>query len=75
MRSAIQLFNKRTCSKLQFRNILRINDSLEIVTRYFDALSIFVYAYGAVHLLYVAQSGLMLVLKLGRFAPPPGAAQ
>lgn len=33
----------------------------------------FLLAYGAVHLLYVGATGLKVVLKLGRFAPPNGA--
>ncbi len=33
------------------------------------ALHIFLYAYAAVHLLYVGRTGLVLVLRLGRFAP------
>ncbi len=34
-----------------------------------DRLDVFLWAYGAVHVLYVAQTALVLVLKLGRFAP------
>ncbi len=39
-----------------------------------DRLDVFLWAYGAVHVLYVVQTALMLVLKLGRFAPAPGSA-
>ncbi len=35
----------------------------------FDALHIFLYAYAAVHLLYVARTALVLLIRLGRFAP------
>lgn len=34
-----------------------------------DRLDVFLWAYGAVHVLYVGQTALVLVLKLGRFAP------
>lgn len=37
-----------------------------------DRLDIFLYAYGAVHLLYVGRTTLVLLLRLGRFAPPGG---
>lgn len=57
--------------KAAIRSISQYPGTLPIFAA-FDALPIFVYAYGAVHLLYVGQSGLMLVWKLGRFAPPPG---
>lgn len=33
---------------------------------FFDALDLFLYAYGAVHILYVAQAGLGVMLKLAR---------
>jgi hypothetical protein len=33
----------------------------------FDRMDLFLYAYGAVHVLYVGQTGLVLLLKLGRF--------
>ena len=39
----------------------------------FGALDAFLYAYGAVHLLYVGRTALVVTLKLGRFAPPPAA--
>ena len=42
VRSAMTLFDRRMCSKLKFRNIVRIHDSLEIVVRYLDALSTFI---------------------------------
>jgi phosphatidylglycerophosphate synthase len=35
-----------------------------------DRLDVFLYAYGAVHLLYVGRTALVLLLRLGRFAPP-----
>lgn len=35
-----------------------------------DRLDIFLYAYGAVHLLYVGQASLIVLLRLGRSAPP-----
>lgn len=38
----------------------------------FDRMDIFLYAYGGVHLLYVGQTALVVVLKLGRFAPADG---
>lgn len=34
-----------------------------------DRLDVFLWAYGAVHVLYVVQTALVLILKLGRFAP------
>ena len=34
-----------------------------------STLDIFLYAYAVLHLLYVAQSGLGIILKLGHFAP------
>ncbi|MCA9558236.1 MAG: CDP-alcohol phosphatidyltransferase family protein [Myxococcales bacterium] len=39
----------------------------------FGAMDAFLYAYGAVHLLYVGRTALAVTLKLGRFAPRPGA--
>lgn len=39
---------------------------------FFDALDLFLYAYGAVHVLYVAQAGLGVLLKLAR--PTPSSA-
>ncbi len=57
--------------KAAIRSISQYPGTLPIFAA-FDALPIFVYAYGAVHLLYVGQSGLMLVWKLGRFAPRGG---
>ena len=35
---------------------------------FFDALDLFLYAYAGVHVLYVAQAGLGVLLKLGRSA-------
>lgn len=35
-----------------------------------DRLDVFLYAYGAVHLLYVGRTVLVLLLRLGRLAPP-----
>lgn len=35
-----------------------------------DRLDIFLYAYAAVHLLYVGRTALIVLLRLGRFAPP-----
>lgn len=40
-----------------------------------DRLDIFLYAYAAVHLLYVGRSALIVLLRLGRFAPSdPGSS-
>ena len=39
-----------------------------------DRLDLFVWAYGAVHVLYVVQTALVLVLKWGRFAPASAGA-
>jgi len=41
----------------------------------FDALDLFLYLYGAVHVLYVAQAGLGVMLKLGRPYSPPADTQ
>lgn len=39
-----------------------------------DRLDVFLYAYAAVHLLYVGRSALIVLLRLGRFAPSdPGS--
>ena len=38
---------------------------------FFDALDLFLYAYGAVHVLYVAQAGLGVLLKLARPTAAP----
>lgn len=35
-----------------------------------DRLDVFLYAYAAVHLLYVGRTALVVLLRLGRFAPP-----
>jgi len=35
-----------------------------------DRLDIFLYAYAAVHLLYLGRTTLVVLLRLGRFAPP-----
>ena len=38
------------------------------------ALDLFLYAYGVLHLLYVAQASLGIFIKLGRFAPQQKAS-
>ncbi len=38
------------------------------------AMDVFLYAYGAVHLLYVGRTVLVIVLRLGRFAPREGSS-
>jgi len=40
-----------------------------------DRLDVFLYAYAAVHLLYVGRSAMIVLLRLGRFAPSdPGSS-
>lgn len=54
--------------KMVFRLISQYPVTLPIFAA-FGAVDIFLYAYGAVHLLYVGQTSLVVLLRLGRFAP------
>ncbi len=56
--------------KMIFRMISQYPVTLPLFAA-FAAMHIFLYAYATVHLLYVGQTTLTVLLRLGRFAPAP----